>query len=114
MARVKLSRKQRDFNIAIARLMLWGTYNGYEFTFGDAYRDPRVHGKFGEKVAYGSRLSFHKKRLAMDLNLFVDDKYQASTKAHEPIGIKWEEMGGTWGGRFSNSDGNHYSWGENR
>jgi hypothetical protein len=114
MARVKLSRQQRDFNIKLAQLTIWASNHGYEFTFGDAYRDPRLHGKFGEKVSYGSASSFHKKRLAVDLNLFVDDKYQSSTKAHEPVGIQWEKMGGTWGGRFGNSDGNHYSWGEKR
>jgi hypothetical protein len=48
------------------------------------------------------------------MNLFIDDKYQTTTEAHRPIGEKWESLGGTWGGRFRNKDGNHYSWGESR
>jgi hypothetical protein len=28
------------------------------------------------------------------------------------LGEYWELIGGTWGGRFKNPDGNHYSYGE--
>lgn len=73
--------------------------NGYEVTFGDTYRDSRC--------AYGQAFSLHRKRLAIDLNLFKDGKYLDSTAAHEPIGLFWESIGGSWGGRFK--DGNHYS-----
>ena len=101
MARVKESRKQRDFNLAVAKLIIWAAKQGYEFTFGDAAA------KTGHK-----KNSFHYRRLAIDLNLFINDKYQTLTEAHRPIGEKWEKMGGTWGGRFRKKDGNHYSWGE--
>lgn len=100
---MKLSRKQRDFNLAVAKLIVWANARGYEFTFGDAAA------KTGHIVG-----SFHYKRLAIDLNLFIDDKYQTTTEAHRVIGEKWEKMGGTWGGRFRKKDGNHYSWGESR
>jgi hypothetical protein len=73
--------------------------NGYELTFGDAYRDPRVE--------YGHPHSLHRKRLAIDLNLFKDGQYLASTDDHRMFGEYWESQGGTWGGRFK--DGNHYS-----
>lgn len=111
-----LSQRQREFSRKIAELILWANKNGMEVTLGDAYRDPRVHGVFGKRgvAPYGELRSFHKKRLAIDLNLFVDGKYQASTEAHRPLGEKWEAMGGTWGGRFAKKDGNHYSWGESR
>ena len=98
---MKLSRKQRDFVKAINVLLTWAHGEGYEFTFGDA----------AAKDGHSSK-SFHYKRLAIDLNLFIDDKYQTTTEAHRPIGEKWETLGGTWGGRFRNKDGNHYSWGE--
>jgi len=111
---MKLSEKQRAFTLALAKLIIWASKHGYEFTFGDGYRDPRVFGKFGEKKGYGEANSFHKNRLAHDLNLYVDGKYQTSTEAHRPVGEKWETLGGTWGGRFAKKDGNHYSWGESR
>ncbi|WP_216644731.1 M15 family metallopeptidase [Candidatus Thiodictyon syntrophicum] len=83
---------------------------GYEVTLGDAYRDPRVHGASGIKKGYGAAKSFHKRRLAIDLNLFRGGKYLDGTDAHRPLGEWWEAQGGTWGGRFR--DGNHYSLGE--
>ncbi len=103
MARIKLSRTQRDFTAALTKLLTWAHRRGYEFTFGDAFA------KTGH-----SKNSFHYKRLAVDLNLFIDDMYQKDTSTHEAIGMKWEKLGGTWGGRFSKKDGNHYSWGESR
>lgn len=72
--------------------------------------------------------SFHAKRLAVDLNLFRWDpdaagdgppgaaggawRYCGLTADHLELGERWEELGGTWGGRFASPDGNHYSWGE--
>jgi hypothetical protein len=91
----------------IAELILWAYDQGYEVTFGDAYRDPRVFGYVGESKGYGRSRSNHKIRLAIDLNLFKEGKYLRNTSDHEPLGKKWEEMGGAWGGRFN--DGNHYS-----
>jgi hypothetical protein len=99
----KLSEQQRAFTKAFNKLLTWAHARGYEFTFGDAFaKTGHIHG------------SYHYKRLAIDLNLFIDGKYQTTTLAHRPIGEKWEKLGGTWGGRFRKKDGNHYSWGETR
>jgi hypothetical protein len=91
----------------IASLIEWAYENGYELTFGDAYRDPRVFGTVGEAKGYGRPSSLHKQRLAVDLNLFLNGKYLTKTSDHEPLGLFWESIGGSWGGRFN--DGNHYS-----
>lgn len=102
-------KKQREFTRMIGKLIEWAYDNGYELTFGDAYRDPRVFGHAGtvKEGAYGRRSSLHKMRLAVDFNLFKDGKYLTSTEDHEPLGMYWESIGGSWGGRFQ--DGNHYS-----
>lgn len=102
-----LGQKQRKFVRMIADLIVWAYDNGYELTFGDAYRDPRLHGQMGWKVGYGAASSCHKIRLAVDFNLFKDGVFLESTEAHTPLGEQWEKMGGVWGGRFN--DGNHYS-----
>lgn len=102
-----LRQKQSRFASMIAQLINFAYDNGYELTFGDAYRDPRVHGEIGVKLGYGHARSAHKYRLAVDLNLFKDGKFLASGKDHEPLGLYWESIGGAWGGRFE--DGNHYS-----
>jgi hypothetical protein len=91
----------------VADLIQWAYANGYELTFGDAYRDPRLHGALGRKEGYGHAKSTHKIRLAVDFNLFKDGVFLQRTEDHEPLGKKWESMGGSWGGRFQ--DGNHYS-----
>lgn len=99
-----LRQKQSRFVRMVVYLIHFAHSKGYELTFGDAYRDPRCN--------YGSEVSFHKKRLAIDLNLFKDGKYLTRTMDHRELGEYWESIGGTWGGRFE--DGNHYSLGEGK
>jgi hypothetical protein len=102
-----LGQKQRKFTLMVATLVAWAYENGYELTYGDAYRDPRSHGKVGEQGPYGRARSLHKSKLAVDFNLFKDGKYLKTTEDHQPLGEYWESIGGTWGGSFN--DGNHYS-----
>lgn len=102
-----LRQKQSRFVRMIGLLIEFAYQQGYELTFGDAYRDPRVHGAVGVKKSYSSVNSLHKERLAVDFNLFKDGKYLTSSEAHRELGEYWESIGGTWGGRFN--DGNHYS-----
>lgn len=102
-----LRQKQSRFVLMKAKLILWAYRQGYELTDGDAYRDPRVHGKQGVKASYSEGKSAHKHRLAQDFNLFKDGVFLSRTEDHLPLGLQWEAMGGTWGGRFN--DGNHYS-----
>jgi len=100
-----LGEQQREFTIRIAGLISWAYQEGFQLTLGDAMA------KDGHKDG-----SFHYKRLALDLNLFIWDDwksewvYQTTTESHRALGEEWEKRGGTWGGRFD--DGNHYSWGE--
>jgi hypothetical protein len=109
---MSLGTQQRKFTKMVAELIITAYSLGYEISFGDAYRDPRVHGEIGTKKGYGHPRSYHKMRLAIDLNLFKDGKYLSKTSDHQVLGEIWEQMGGTWGGRFD--DGNHYSLGEDR
>lgn len=102
-----LLQKQQDFTLMVANLIEYAYQNGYRMTFGDAYRDPRVHGQVGQRVGYSSANSLHKERLAVDFNLFKDGRFLTRTEDHRQLGEYWESIGGTWGGRFN--DGNHYS-----
>lgn len=98
---MSLGQEQRKFTKAVGLLIIYAYSLGYELSFGDASRMDEKGHKDG---------SFHYKRLAIDLNLFKDGKYLKETTDHATIGIYWERLGGTWGGRWN--DGNHYSWGE--
>lgn len=111
--KLTLGQKQRLFARMTARLYDFIWSKGYEFTKGDAYRDPKLHGELGVKKGYGHAKSGHKLRLAEDINLFKDIDgdgdldYLEKTEYHREIGEFWESLGGSWGGRFQ--DGNHYS-----
>lgn len=99
-----LLNQQMIFSNMVSLLLQYAKFKGYEITLGDAYRDARCR--------YGSSKSFHLKRLAIDLNLFKDGVYLTQTEDHKPLGLFWEFIGGTWGGRWN--DGNHYSLGEGK
>ncbi len=110
---MSLRTDQSKFVQMIADFIEFVTLEGYELSFGDAYRDPRVFGKEGEKKGYGHKSSYHKRRLAVDFNLFVDGEYMSGgCPEYTEIGKYWESIGGTWGGRFN--DHNHFSYGESR
>jgi hypothetical protein len=57
--------------------------------------------------------SLHYIRLAQDLNLFVNGKWQKSDCPEwRSIGNKWESLDpmARWGGRFKSVDLNHFSF----
>jgi len=93
-----LRQKQSRFVRMVGLLIDYAYLQGFELTFGDAYA-----------LTGHKENSLHGKRLAIDLNLFRNGEYLTTTEAHLPLGEFWERIGGTWGGRFSTPDGNHYS-----
>jgi hypothetical protein len=104
-----LNEKQIKFSLLVSKLIQRAYELGYGVTLGDAYRDPRC--------SYGSEVSLHKERLAIDLNLFRRDGdkwiYLSQSDDHKPLGEWWESLDPecAWGGRFK--DGNHYSLAHN-
>ncbi len=107
---MSLGNEQRLFTHAIARLICFAYDElNVELTLGDAYRDPRVHGTSGEKKGYGSKNSVHKKRLAVDLNLFVGGEYitDSSHPVWGKLHITWEHLGGA---NAIAGDANHFSF----
>jgi len=105
----ELGDKQKLLCKLLPKLIKHARKKGYELTLGDAYRDPRLHGMIGVKKGYGHRNSNHKRRLAIDLNLFKDGVYMDASEDHRFLGEYWESLHPDcrWGGRFN--DGNHYS-----
>lgn len=91
-----LREKQGKFTAMVGLLIQFAYLQGYELTFGSAWAQS---GHMNN--------SLHYIRLAIDLNLFRDGQYLDNTDDHMPLGLFWESIGGTWGGRFG--DGNHYS-----
>jgi hypothetical protein len=98
--------KQQRFALAIADLIHYANDNGLPVTFGDAYRDPRLHGKIGEKLGYGNRHSCHKLRLAVDLNIIIDGEI-AGSNAYNFLHDYWDKLGGA---QRIPEDLNHFSF----
>ena len=103
-----LSEKQQLFTVMIADLIHWAQAHGYRLTFGEADRTPE-QAALNARTGKGIRNSLHTRRLAVDFNLFINGEYQTDSRAYTPLGEYWESIGGTWGGRFSRPDGNHFS-----
>ena len=103
-----LGEKQRKFTYMVASLIIWAYEQDYELTFGEAYRTLE---QAALNVTKGSGISnsLHTKRLAVDLNLFIRGVYITNSANYTPLGVYWESLGGSWGGRFSRPDGNHFS-----
>lgn len=130
-----LGEKQRLFVQLYRQWLTWALDQGYELTFGEAYRSDEqaeinVIGQDGRETvaklvqrvfpglasairnngkANGIRRTAHGNKLALDQNLFINGVYQTTTEAWRPLGEKWESLHPLcrWGGRFG--DGNHIS-----
>ena len=110
-----LRELQYEQVVDIARLIAFANMNGYRLRFGDAYRDDRVHGKYGSKKSYSSAYSNHKLRIANDMLLDTWDPeekewvWETSSTAYAELAHEWEGYrpenvcGIHWG------DGNHFS-----
>lgn len=106
-----LREKQSLFAAAVGLLIAQAYWDGYEITFGEAYRPPETAALYAEQ-GRGIKNSLHCSRLAVDLNLFRDGKYLTDTEDYRDLGEWWEELTplARWGGNFSRPDGNHFSF----
>jgi len=79
----------------IAQLVIYAKSLGYDLTYGDAYRDDRVFGKVGVSKGYGHKSSNHKRRLAVDFNLFINGIYITNNKHYKILHKFWRSIGGS-------------------
>lgn len=105
-----LGEQQRLFVLLVAKFIIWAYENGYEFTFGEAHRSIE-QATLNAAKGIGIVNSLHIKRLAIDLNLFIEKIYQTESEAYKPLGEYWKSLHPLcrWGGDFSKPDGNHFS-----
>lgn len=97
---MSLSKRQRRFTVMVGNFILWAHAEGYELTYGHAWRDAETQARLVEKGLSKTLASRHCDRLAVDFNLFVDGNYTDDKEAYRPLGEYWEGIGGRWGGRF--------------
>lgn len=106
-----LGEQQRRFTRLIGQLIIFAYGNGYELTFGDAYRSPE-QAALNAAAGKGIANSLHSQRLAVDFNLFKDGKYLAKSEDYKSLGDYWKSLDSLccWGGDFKpTADGNHFS-----
>lgn len=106
-----LGEQQRLFVKLVGQLIGYAYENGYELTFGDAYRTP-AQAAANAQSGSGISSSLHTQRLAIDLNAFKGGVYQADTEQYAELGAYWKSLHPLcrWGGDFnSRPDGNHFS-----
>ena len=92
--------KRRLFSKSVGKLLSYMTEQGYEYSLGDTFPGKYKHKKDGQ----------HPKGLAIDINLYKDRVWLTKTEDHKIFGDFWKRLGGTWGGDFTNPDGNHYEF----
>ena len=105
---LSLRQKQSLFVVMVGKLIAFAGEKGYDLTFGEAYRTPEQAQRNAD-AGIGIKDSLHTKRLAVDFQLFKDGVYLTASDDYKPLGEFWESIGGSWGGRFSKPDGNHFS-----
>ena len=110
---MSLSALQQRFAQMVGQLIAWtylqsGAEPFYTLTFGEAFRTAE-QAALNAQNGTGIANSLHCERLAVDLNLFKDGVFMTKVSDYEPLGVYWENLGGSWGGRFSKPDADHFS-----
>lgn len=82
----------------------------YKLTGGELWRPKETADLYAAR-GIGSRNSLHLDRLAVDLNLFIDEQYKTDTESYTCLGAYWKSLDpqNRWGGDFTRPDGNHFS-----
>lgn len=108
---MSIGEQQRLFVRFVAQLVEYAYSQGYELTFGDAYRDPRL-AQLNAQQGRGIVNTLHSQRLAIDFNLFKDGQYLPKSEDYFDLGYFWKGLHPLccWGGDFKPTpDGNHFS-----
>lgn len=95
-----LSEKQRAFSLRLAQFIEWVYAQGYEIVGGEWKRPIEMQKLYVQQGKSKTMQSNHLDSIAVDLSLFKDGQYTDKPEDYRPLGEKWEEMGGRWGGRF--------------
>ena len=99
---------QRLFVPLVAQLITWAYAQGYQLTFGEAWRTPE---QAAWNAAHGTGIlhTLHLERLAVDFNLFKDGVWLTDPDDFRPLGEFWTSLhpDACWGGEFG--DPGHFS-----
>jgi hypothetical protein len=110
MKKLTLREAQSIFLQNVAKLILWAFDNGYELTGGELQRTEEQQEVYVLEGKSKTMDSDHLKRLAIDLNLFIDGVYKTDRESYKPLADFWKGLhsnnvaGYDWGW-----DANHFA-----
>ena len=103
-----LLERQILFTVMTGELIRWCYQEGFDITYGETLRS-KEEAKRNANNGSGISNSLHIIGLAVDFKLFKNGIYLKELKDYEPLGVFWESIGGSWGGRFKRPDADHFS-----
>lgn len=106
-----LSDRQWEFLKDVALLILFAERQGWKLTGGELWRPKEMQQIYVSRGQSNASQGFHQQRLAIDLNLFIDNEYKTATEEYSELGKFWESIRpeNRWGGNFkARNDGNHF------
>jgi hypothetical protein len=105
-----LVKQQWMFLRHVSMLIECAARQGFILTGGELYRPQEMQEIYVKQGKSKTRTSNHTRRLAIDFNVFVNDKL-ATLDEIRPLGKFWEGLDplNRWGGNFSTiKDGPHF------
>ena len=100
---MSLVAEQAAFLQDAARLIVHANALGWTVTAGELFRTPEQQAIYVKTGRSKTNNSYHLKRLAIDLNFFMNGKLIYDVSALKPIGDFWESLSpqNSWGGNWS-------------
>jgi hypothetical protein len=99
-----LMQHQSLFLLDFCSLIKFAVEKGFTVTAGELLRPPEMQKNYVETGRSKTLDSNHCKKLAGDLNFFLEGKYITDREVLRPIGEYWESLSSLnrWGGNFKN------------
>ena len=99
---MSLSDQQFEFLKDVVVLILFAIRKGFKVTGGELWRPKEMQKIYLDKGKSKVKYSQHQKRLAIDLNFFLNGKLTYKKKTLSEIGKFWESLNSKnrWGGNF--------------
>jgi hypothetical protein len=99
---MSLSDEQAAFLLDACKLVQYATEQGFKVTGGELFRTAEQQAIYVQTGRSKTLNSNHLKRLAIDLNFFLDEKIIWDKSILAPMGAYWENLNpkNRWGGNF--------------
>jgi len=95
--------EQNEFLRDVCQLITRAQNMGFQVTGGELFRTAEQQAIYVQKGLSKTQNSNHLRRLAVDLNFFIDGKLVQSKQEIQPLGDFWQSLNpkNRWGGNFT-------------